>query len=194
MHSMLKNNKFILYLILFNLLIKPLQATETAVETSTVAISCSALFFIMTSNTDKDLAFRKRMTTGAKLMHLVHGELNKKQTDGKVDSNYSFWLRDKIVKAYGQKFDENSVVVVDDYIACDLWLDKLIAYIDDESSSPEINNIPKPPKGFNVDNNIKNAAVTNVNSAFSAWDKLGRMTYGEVISKLRKHSKKSGTK
>ncbi|MFK5893645.1 MAG: hypothetical protein QM504_10535 [Pseudomonadota bacterium] len=191
MHSILKNNKFVLCLILFNLLIKPSQATEA----STAAISCSALFFIMTSVSIEDPAFGSRMTTGAQLMHLVHGELNKKQTDGKVDNKYSFWLRDKVMKAYGQKFNEKSDVVVDDYIACDLWLGKLISHMQKESSNSDINNIPKPPKNFNVDSDIKNAAVTNVNKAFSAWDKFGRMTKGDVMLMLREKSKtKSGAK
>lgn len=190
MHSILKKNKFILCLMLFNLLIKPSQATEI----STSAISCSALFFIMTSVSKEDPALGMKMTAGAKLMYLIHGESAKEKTDGKVNAKYSSWLRDKIMREYGDKFDKNSNVVVDDYIACRLWLDTLSTYMQKESASPDINDIPKPPKNFNVDNDIKNAAVTNVNTAFSAWDKFGRMTEGDVMSILHKESKKSGTK
>jgi hypothetical protein len=141
----------------------------------------------------EDPDFGMKMTAGARLMHLIHGESSKEKTEGKVNSNYSSWLREKVMKAYGDKYDENPNIVVDDYIACKLWFDSLSSYMQNSSASSDINDIPKPLNNFNVGQDIKKLAITNIHAAFSAWDKFGRKTEGDIMLMLQEKVK-SGEK
>ena len=155
------------------------------------AISCSAVYYVMTSLPDQPPAYGRAMVTLGQMMTAIYSVHESKLTGKRVLNGEVIKLRDNKAKELAELYKKEPDAVVNEYLLCDLWRqaiakyaskqqgDNILASKDEGKMQKFMLNIPRAPDRDDLNLKPTDKVKDAVNMSFKTWVEYGMLTNSE---------------
>ena len=160
------------------------------------AISCSALYYIMTSLPAEDPRYAQSLMSLQQIFDSIYSAHENNISGNRVTKGQVRKLRDKKAKYFGLLYDKDQDAVVKEYMFCDQWRKIIANYFAKQNPmnlSSKDNNDPQKyvlsisggPVRDDFVSSPNDKVIQIINSSFVHWTKMGRPTTTDLTEKLR---------
>jgi len=147
------------------------------------AISCAALYYIMTFLPKQNPRYTQGMTSLGQTMSAIYSVHENKMTGKRVSNVYILSLIGTKIKYFGKFYDKNRSSVVNEYLFCNKWRNIIAKYVSKHRQSEIttenkmknfILNIPTPPDRKNLNLSQNGNVKKAVDLSFRSWARKGK--------------------